>query len=88
MNFRKYRLHGKIIAFSRQVILNCLPTRLKLFKRNVIVDTHGIPCVFCGKEAELARHLFFNCSFSLVTCQVGILFIIGLDSLLFYCLVL
>ncbi|KAF1876402.1 hypothetical protein Lal_00029750, partial [Lupinus albus] len=40
-----------------------LPTKDKLFKRNVIVRVDEMMCIFCNNHVETIDHLFSSCDF-------------------------
>lgn len=45
-------------------MLNRLPLKVKLAKRNIIHREEDKICVLCSVEVEDFEHLFFKCSFS------------------------
>ena len=50
-----------MLDFVWRLCSNCLPLRVRLHKKGVVLDTY---CGFCDMEVEDASHLFFNCSFA------------------------
>lgn len=42
-------------------MLNILPGKVELAKREVIQGTHNLLCLFCSHDIEDIDHLFFNC---------------------------
>ncbi|XP_058775771.1 uncharacterized protein LOC131650046 [Vicia villosa] len=55
---------SKIKIFGWRLMLNRLPVREQLAKRNVIHRDEDKICVFCSAESEDMEHLFFKCPFS------------------------
>lgn len=53
----------KVVAFSWQLLLDRLPTRLNTFKWKVLGDDDDLICVFCSLHCESALHLFLCCPF-------------------------
>lgn len=47
-----------INAFGWSLLQDKLPTRVKLWRRNVISDVHQQCCVWCFNDIESASHLF------------------------------
>ena len=59
--FWKLSLPPKVLDFVWMLSSNCLPLRVRLHKKGVVLDTcYGL----CDMEVEDASHLFFNCSFA------------------------
>ena len=59
--FWKLLLPPKVLDFMWRLCSNCLPLRVRLHKKSVVLDTC---CGLCDLEIEDASHLFFNCSFA------------------------
>ena len=59
--FWKLPLPPKVLDFLWRLCSNCLPLRVRLHKKGVVLDTC---CGLCDMEVEDASHLFFNCSFA------------------------
>ena len=59
--FWKLPLPPKVLDFVWRFCSNCLPLRVRLHKKGVVLDTC---CGLCDMEVEDASHLFFNCSFA------------------------
>lgn len=57
----KSRVPPKVVAFAWCVVLNRLPTRADLFRRQVIVDISDTGCVLYVGTLEI--HLFLRCEF-------------------------
>lgn len=55
---------SKVLAFSWQLLLDRLPSRVNLFIRQVILDPSQCVCVLCGLEQKSALHLFLLCPFT------------------------
>lgn len=51
----------KVVALSWKVLLNRIPTRLNLVRRNVIPTNASVLCVCCNLVKESANHLFLHC---------------------------
>lgn len=49
---------SKVLAFSCQLLLDCLPTCLNLLQRNLISDVHFCRCVLCGQGRNLHNTCF------------------------------
>jgi hypothetical protein len=54
---------SKVSALSCQLLLDKLPTRGNLNRRNIL-NLDESRCVFCGLDVELACHLFLHCNFT------------------------
>ena len=50
-----------MLDFVWKLCNNCLPVRVRLHKKGVVLDTC---CGLCDMEVEHASHLFVNCSFA------------------------
>ena len=59
--FWKLSLPPKVLDFVWRLCSNCLPLRVRLHKKCVVLDTC---CGLCDMEVEDASHIFFNCSFA------------------------
>ena len=59
----KLKISSKAAMFAWRIILNRLPTRMNLRRRQVMVNDSM--CPLCGLREEKAAHLFFSCSKSL-----------------------
>ena len=59
--FWKLSLPLKVLDFVWRLCSNCLPLRVKLHKKGVVLDTC---CGLCDMEVEDASHIFFNYSFA------------------------
>lgn len=57
----KSRAPPKVLAFVWRALLNRLPTRANLSRRQVIFDPAAIGCVLCGEPLESEVHLFLMC---------------------------
>jgi hypothetical protein len=53
---------SKVVAFSWKVILNRIPTRINLARRNVLPENGSLNCVLCDLVGESESHLFFALS--------------------------
>jgi hypothetical protein len=54
---------SKVCALAWQLLLDRIPTRQNLRRRNVI-RPHDAYCPFCALEVESVRHLFLHCRFT------------------------
>ena len=52
---------SKVIAFVWKALLDRIPTRVNLEKRNCLPIDIGNNCVWCGVMAEHSLHLFLHC---------------------------
>jgi hypothetical protein len=52
---------SKMVALSWKALLNRIPTRVNLFRRNAIPPNGNLQCVFCNMEEESNNHLFVHC---------------------------
>jgi len=52
---------SKVVAFSWKVLLNRIPTRINLSRRNVVPPNALTSCVFCGLAGETKTHMFVHC---------------------------
>ena len=59
--FWKLSLPPKVLDFVWRLCSNCLPLRVRLHKKGVVLDKC---CGLYDMEVEDASHLFFNCSFA------------------------
>ena len=55
--FWKLSFPPKVLNFVWRLCSNCLPLRVRLHKKGVVLDTC---CGLCDMEIEDASHLFFN----------------------------
>ncbi|GJU45554.1 RNA-directed DNA polymerase, eukaryota, reverse transcriptase zinc-binding domain protein [Tanacetum coccineum] len=49
----------KVNVHAWRVKLDCLPTRINIFRRGMEIES--IICPMCGEAAESSRHIFFSC---------------------------
>lgn len=63
-NFWSGCVLSKVLAFSWQLLQDRIPTRLNLFRRNVLNDIHQCTCVLCGQAEESSSHPFHSCPFT------------------------
>lgn len=56
----------KVVAFSWKLLLDRIPTRRNLARRNCLPPKESSRCVLCGIVEELANHLFLHCNFTMV----------------------
>jgi len=54
----------KVVAFSWKLLLDRIPTRRNLARRNCLPPKVSYRCVLCGITEEPANHLFLHCSFT------------------------
>lgn len=54
----------KVIAFSWKLLLDRIPTRRNLERRNCLPPEVSPLCVLCGRVEESANHLFLHCYFA------------------------
>ena len=59
--FWKLPLPPKVLDFVWRLCSNCLPLRVRLHQKGVVLDTC---CGLYDMEVKVASHLFFNCSFA------------------------
>jgi hypothetical protein len=52
---------SKVAGFAWLVLRNRIPTRLNLYRRQVIRNEGDTCCVFCGERFESEAHLFLYC---------------------------
>jgi len=52
---------SKVVAFSWRALLNRIPTRSNLIRRNAIPTSVNSHCVFCNMVEESTNHLFLHC---------------------------
>lgn len=52
---------SKVVAFSWKVLLNRIPTRINLSRRNVVPPNASLNCVLCGEAGETETHMFLHC---------------------------
>jgi len=55
---------SKVVAFAWKVLLNRIPTKLNLVRRNAIPPNASLNCVLCHLVEESSNHLFLHCSVS------------------------
>jgi hypothetical protein len=63
----KCKAPTKVSGFVWTVLLDRVPTRANLFRRQILSETEDRRCVFCGDQVETTTHLFLYCR---VTIQV------------------
>jgi hypothetical protein len=51
---------SKVVAFSWQLLYDCLPTKDNLLRRGVLQHGSGDNCVLCDLHPESAKHLFLH----------------------------
>jgi hypothetical protein len=80
---------SKVTGFAWLVLLDRVPTRVNLIRRQVIIDDMNQCCVFCGNSAETVTHLFLYCNCILqvwerVLAWLGLMFLLphSISSLL------
>ncbi|GJY97938.1 RNA-directed DNA polymerase, eukaryota [Tanacetum coccineum] len=49
----------KVNVHAWRVKLDCLPTRINIFRRGIQIES--IICPMCGEAAKSSRHIFFSC---------------------------
>ena len=52
------KVSSKIHIFGRHLLLNKLPMRMELAKRDIIEDAHNVVCPLCFVVEEDIDHLF------------------------------
>jgi hypothetical protein len=60
-NFWKSKAPSKVLAFSWNLLLDRIPTKVNLARRHLLAVEDSKRCVFCGLEDEMAVHLFLHC---------------------------
>ncbi|XP_058733587.1 uncharacterized protein LOC131605220 [Vicia villosa] len=55
---------SKVKIFGWRLLLNRLPVKEQLAKRNIIQREEDKVCVLCSEHVENLEHLFFNCHLS------------------------
>ncbi|MCI05031.1 ribonuclease H protein, partial [Trifolium medium] len=53
---------SKVSIFGWRLLLGKLPTREALYRKGIITNNIERSCLFCHKEEEDIKHIFFNCS--------------------------
>jgi len=53
---------SKVVALSWKALLNHIPTRVNLSRRNAIPPSTNLHCVFCNRVDESTTHLFVHCN--------------------------
>jgi len=56
----------KVVAFSWKLLLDRIPTRSNLSRRNCLPPDMSTLCVLCGSSKESTNHLFLHCDFSAI----------------------
>jgi hypothetical protein len=51
---------SKVCAFSWQLLLGKIPTKVNLWRRRMLQENE-LQCALCGSEMETATHLFLHC---------------------------
>ncbi|KAL8547682.1 hypothetical protein ACS0TY_007123 [Phlomoides rotata] len=54
----------KVITHSWRVLWDRLPTKMNLHRRNILNSNANLKYVFCDKEDETGKHIFFECDVS------------------------
>ncbi|XP_039688848.1 uncharacterized protein [Medicago truncatula] len=72
---------SKVVAFSWKLLLDCIPTRVNLHRRNALPPNTNLSCVLCGRDNERTNHLFMHCEVARgvwleLLHWVGVMFII------------
>ncbi|MCH91379.1 putative ribonuclease H protein, partial [Trifolium medium] len=57
----KNNVPSKFSIFGWRLLLEKLPTRVALYNKGIITNTHDICCVMCFKDVEDTQHIFFQC---------------------------
>lgn len=52
---------SKVVALSWKVLLDRIPTRWNLRRRNALPPEVSVRCVLCEEEMEISNHLFVHC---------------------------
>ena len=52
---------SKVVAFSWTALLDRIPTRSNLRRRNMLEPEESLLCVLCGEREETTTHLFLHC---------------------------
>jgi len=52
---------SKVVAFSWKMLLDRIPTRINLSRRNALPPEVPLRCVMCEMEPESSTHLFLHC---------------------------
>jgi hypothetical protein len=52
---------SKVVDLSWKALLNRIPTRLNLVRRNAIPNNIDLLCVFCNEMVESTNHLLVHC---------------------------
>jgi hypothetical protein len=55
---------SKVLAFAWQLLLDKIPTRHNLLRRQIPLPAGDQLCVWCGSEQETSLHLFLYCDFT------------------------
>ncbi|XP_058756595.1 uncharacterized protein LOC131629813 [Vicia villosa] len=65
MGLWKTKIPSKVLIFGWRLLLNRIPTKMNLARRNILVDPTLLLCPLCGLDEENADHLFASCTVSL-----------------------
>jgi hypothetical protein len=89
-NIWKSTVPSKVSSLAWQLLLDRIPTRQNLRRRNVI-RSHDAYCPFCALEVESARHLFLHCRFTAAVWYalnrwLEVMIVLPPDPLMSYCL--
>jgi hypothetical protein len=61
----KTDIQSKVNVFGWRLLLNRLPTRAALNRRDILVNSHNnLLCVFCFLNVDNTTHLIFSCQFN------------------------
>ncbi|KAL8498941.1 hypothetical protein ACS0TY_022048 [Phlomoides rotata] len=55
---------AKVKVHVWRVLRERIPTKMNLFRRNVLSHGDDLKCVWCGDHNETVRHVLFECYFS------------------------
>ncbi|PNY15940.1 ribonuclease H [Trifolium pratense] len=69
---------SKVIAFAWQLLLDRIPARQNLIRRQITLPVGGQFCVWCGSAPESVMHLFIYCDFARKICTEVFIWL-GLD---------
>lgn len=64
---------SKVVAFSWKLLLDRIPTKINLERRNFLPSSASLNCTLCGGGDESSAHIFFHCDVVLRVWDKGLL---------------
>lgn len=62
----KTNIPSKILIFGWRMVHNKIPMKVKLAKREVVIETHNLVCPLCFVDEDDVDHLFISYSIAKV----------------------